>query len=168
MNLQNTYIVPYASGFGKKKYVDPTAKARCDTALKVAHKEENAIFVLGAGLSELGYTHYGRSSLAEEMAKYLKSKDWPAEKIITNPLGYDTVGETAAAIEVIRLMGEGKIIAVTSWFHKFRVYLIWRIGFRRKVKVISAPALVGLKTVLGEIIKVPVSVAAAIGIRSRV
>ena len=136
--MAQTYIIPYAAGFGRgKSFIDSTARKRCDKALEVAHRYDGAIFVLGAGISAVGLRRH-HASLADEMAKYLESNGWPREKIITNPLGYDTVGETAAAIEAIELSGRGEhtAIAVTSWYHALRVFLVWQWGFGKKVSVV--------------------------------
>lgn len=137
--MKQTYVIPYAAGFGRgKAFIDSTARTRCDKALEVARRYDGAIFVLGAGISAVGLRRH-HASLADEMAKYLESKGWSRENIITNPLGYDTVGETAAAIEAIELSSKGEItaIAVTSWYHALRVFLVWRLGFGKKVSVVS-------------------------------
>lgn len=138
-SMIQTYIVTYAAGFGRgKSFIDSTARKRCDKALEVARRYENVIFVLGAGISAVGLRRH-HASLADEMAKYFESKGWPRERIITNPLGYDTVSETAAAIEAIELSSKepAAIIAVTSWYHVPRVFAIWRWGFGKKVAVVA-------------------------------
>src|ERR1700722_16189900 len=106
----------------------PDARGRCDAAIKVACKK-NGTIVLGVGLRP------GDKELlfSEAMMKYLTSKGWPKEKIIVNPAGWSTVYETKAMYEAIKKAGDGKIIAVSAWYHIIRVWLIWAIVCKRFV-----------------------------------
>ena len=167
MKKDRVYIIIYSSGFARKHINDSTQK-RCDLALQLARGFADPIFLLGAGLAEYGYTHGGFSSLADDMTHYLEGKGISKDRIVTNPIGYDTVGETAAAIEVMKLEGEAPVIAVSSWYHIPRIFIIWRWGFKKPVTVRGCAAPFSFKTIFKELIAIPVSLIEARAFRSRV
>jgi vancomycin permeability regulator SanA len=61
------------------------------------------------------------------MRAYLVKKGWPAEQIKMDPRGYNSISDTVYALGLVE--GGDKVIAVTAWYHAFRVWLIWlRLG----------------------------------------
>ncbi len=123
------FVVPYAYGLDRDKSGLPDAEARdrCDVAFRVAYSLSNATIVLSAGMP--GYCQrLGSPHLAAASQKYLLLKGWPEEKILTNPKGKDTVTETEATMEVIGNSRNASVMATTTWYHAFRVWLVWLIS----------------------------------------
>ncbi len=145
-----SYVVVYARGLQADGSPCPEGKMRCDLGLKIAQGIPDSIIVLGAGIPEYAQRN-GASSLSESMAVYLVNNGWSLEKILINPKGYETVGETSAVIEAIDDFDEGgPIIAVSSWYHVFRIWIIWLI-FGALVQTKSVKHRIGVLTFLKSI-----------------
>lgn len=122
-----TFVVVYASR-AYHGLPDPDACGRCRKAVLVAN-QNNASIVLGVGMSN-------PEPLREAMKRYLVDHlGFPTERIISNPVGAGTIGESAAALDAIQENGDGTIIAVSAWYHIIRVWLIWAVALKRFVRV---------------------------------
>lgn len=155
------YVIPYAGGINNDGGVDEETKRRCDYALIIAKEEIDAVIVLGSGLQELAQMR-NVNSFAAAMENYLIEKGWPQEKIVSNAQGYETVGETAAALELVNGLGGGKIIAVSTWDHLPRIWLIWFFGFGRLIKLQAVWHPITLRNWLRDILAIPFSLTLAI------
>ena len=124
------FVLPYAYGIANDKsgLPDTEARCRCDAALEAAGSLPNAVVVLSAGMADrtvkLGVPH-----LAAASEKYLNLKGWPSAKMLINPKGKDTVTETDAALEAIGNL-DSTVVASTTWYHAFRVWLVWLLHGR--------------------------------------
>ena len=148
-----SYVVVYARGLKSDGSVCDEGRLRCDLGLEMAKAIPNSFIVLGAGIPEYAELNYV-SSLAEAMAIYFANNGWPREKILINPKGYETVGETIAAYEAIKKSGKGPITVVSSWYHVFRIWLIWIFRFGIFVKVRNVKHKVDISTLVKSVIAV--------------
>ena len=148
------FIMAYACGLNREGRPDREAQARLDKALEIAKEKRRSfdVFIfLGAGMPERT-EKYGVASLAAASASYLEEKGWPKSQIVVEPVGYNTVVETRAFRDCLRLVrlanmraDEMEVHVVSSWVHAPRVWIVahlllgWsvhvhasRTGFRAK------------------------------------
>ena len=141
--IREYVIMPYAFGLEDNGMPDAEARARLDRALELARDIEcltsqNVIIFLGAGMEDRTRLK-GSESLAASSKAYLESKGWSADQIRCNAFGYDTVTETLSFYGYAD--GSDRIVyAVTSWWHKPRVWAVCRIIFGRRIKVYASPS----------------------------
>lgn len=125
------FVVPYAYGLAgdRSGFPDTEGQHRCNVALGVARSLPNALIVLGAGMANMT-TKRGVASLAAASQKYLTIMGWTGDKTLANPRGWDTVTETEAVLEAIGGSSSSTVVAVTTWYHAFRVWLVWLLHGR--------------------------------------
>lgn len=128
--MKTTFLVVYGAGI-KNEAPSSDGSARLSRGMEIGGKIDNAIIILGARYPQ------GKTAKlsADYMSDYLVAHQWPISRIALNPLGFDTISETNAAAEVIGKRGGGRIIAVTAWYHAFRVWLTWIFCQKRFVRV---------------------------------
>lgn len=130
------YIVDYAYGFEPSTCaIDHVSELRTKKAIQVYRNHPNAYIVLAANMSDVTQ---GCGSLSSMMRAYLVTHGVPAERILENSKGHNTLSETEAAFEIISQQAPGRIVAVTSAFHALRVRLIWLFRFKKSIRVYKA------------------------------
>ena len=121
------FIVDYAYGFDARTCEpDYVSRLRSQAALRAFKNHPNAYIILGAGMKE---QTGDCGPLATMMRSYLVKEGVPEMRIIMNPIGHDTLSETAAAWDIIKDRDGGKVICATSRFHAPRVWLIWFVRY---------------------------------------
>ena len=123
-------MVPYASRIENGRLC-PDCQGRCEVALKTA-TETNGIIVIGVGKKP------GENStrFSEAMYAFFVEHGFPKDRIIVSPSGgWSTVYESQAAYDAVKQAGDGRIIAVSAWYHVLRVWLIWALTFGRLVGI---------------------------------
>lgn len=146
-----TFIVPYACGFGQNFEPDRVGKIRCRAAMMLAHRQYDPVIVLGCSMPE--YSPYNQT-LSRVMSNYLEGLGWPKNRIIANAKGYDTITETAAVLEITDQLEPSKIVAVSSWYHIPRIRMIWHIAFRRGIQTKSVQHPTNTKTLISSALSV--------------
>lgn len=101
--------------------LNPDSVGRCEAALRAAKQYPDSIIVYGVDYSIPGLT--------ETTIAWLNEKGWPAERLIVNPKGHNSLGEAEAVIEVLNQHGAKEIVIATSWYHLPRVWMIFRLLF---------------------------------------
>ena len=97
-------------GYGQTN-MSSQAKRRCDTAAGLYNgKRVGKIYITGI--------------LGESMKHYLTNSGIPSEDIIVSPKGLTTAGEVKLFFQLIPKVST--VIAVSSWYHLPRVWLILR------------------------------------------
>lgn len=124
---KNVFIVDYAYGFNAHTCeVDYVCALRSKAALRAFKKYPHAKIVLGAGMKKLTGDC---GPLSGMMRTYLLEQGVPAEAILENPHGHNTLSETKAAWDIIKRHGGGRVVCATSAYHALRVWCIWVFGF---------------------------------------
>ncbi len=153
MKEEQIFIVDYACGFHPYVCeVDYTCALRCQAALRAFKKYPNAKFVLGAGMGNLTGSC---GSLSDMMREFLIEHDVPAQSILVNDKGFNTLTETEAAYKVIEKNGGGRIICATSAYHAPRVWCIWLFRFGVVPEMYVSHLNPNTKDRIKEYIKVP-------------
>ncbi len=124
---ENVFIVDYAYGFNAKTCeTDYVSVLRSKAALRAFKKYPFAKIVLGAGMKKATGDCGPLSSM---MRDYLITQGVPADSILENPHGHDTLTETKVAWDIIKRHGGGEVVCATSAYHSARVWCIWVCGF---------------------------------------
>ena len=123
-----TFVVVYSSRI-ENGLPCPDAQSRCEVAIRKALAEDGVI-VLGAG----GVRARGRQ-YSQVMRGYLVNRGWPEDRILVNAAGFGSVAESQAAYDAIKAAGGGPVIAVSAWYHVLRVWLIWALVLRKRVRL---------------------------------
>ena len=96
-------------------------------ALRAANQYSDSVIIFGVD--------YIIPKLAETTLSWLAEHGWPKEKIIFNPKGHNSIGETLAAMEILKLHNAKEVTLATSWYHVPRVWMVWKfLGFTGKIK----------------------------------
>jgi uncharacterized SAM-binding protein YcdF (DUF218 family) len=94
---------------------------RCKAAITAARRYPGSCIIFGVD--------FKITDLHRLTVEWLRDAGWPSDRLILNPKGHISLGETEAAIEVLNRYDTKEVIIATSWYHVPRVWMIWRTLF---------------------------------------
>lgn len=159
-------ICPLSFGLEDDGRPNAEARTRCDRAVAIAKKlagqKERVAFVVGGGWEEFSQAH-GVSSFAAAYAEYIRSEhSWSGEVLnLSLPHRTNSVDEIIALRRgvrqrqrALRFAGgylEFFPVAVTSWWHAPRVWLIGLLVFGYPISIRASKTTLSWRITLREL-----------------
>lgn len=139
-----TIALVYGYGQLEDGELDEQTIGRCKKALELYQNKEVDEIHITVGVSRDGIL------MGEKMGHWFVGWSVCSVDVIVTPFGLNTAGETAICNEVIHKTT--KVIAVSSWYHLPRIWLLW-LWRGRRVRLVGSDEGIHRKDILIEPVK---------------
>lgn len=141
--------IVYGYGLTKSGELDAQTAGRCQAGAKLYRAGRIHRICITVGVQRNGV------AMGDKMVACLVQSGVPERKINFLPHGFNTAGETDACLAMIEK--RDNITAISSWYHLFRIWLLW-LTRGRIVRLVGSYAGVHKKDLVIEPVKLVNSV----------